>query len=147
MYNGTYFVCINQDNNTTYTPMSLGFGYGTCSTVEATAAKVAALASYVLVKNGMVSVKFSYAVPANSTLNINKKGAKNIFYRGAKITAGVINAGDIATFVYDGAQYQLISVAANYARKTDLPSALPANGGNADTVDGLHADAFPLKSS
>ena len=47
--------------------------------------------------------------------------------------------------------YQLISVAANYARKTDLPSALPANGGNADyatnagnadTVDNLHADDF-----
>ena len=122
VYNGTYFVCINQDNNTTYTPMSLGFGYGTCSTAEATAAKVAALASYVLVKNGMVSVKFSYAVPANSTLNINHRGAKNIFYRGAKITAGVINAGDIATFVYDGTQYQLISVDANYARKTDLPT-------------------------
>lgn len=122
VYNGTYFVCINQDNNTTYTPMSLGFGYGTCSTVEATAAKVAALASYVLVKNGMVSVKFSYAVPANSTLNINRRGEKNIFYRGAKITAGVINAGDIATFVYDGTQYQLISVDANYARKTDLPT-------------------------
>lgn len=189
VYNGTYFVCINQDNNTTYTPMSLGFGYGTCSTAEATAAKVAALASYVLVKNGMVSVKFSHAVPANSTLNINSKGAKNIFYRGAKIAAGVINAGDIATFVYDGTQYQLISVDANYARKTDLPaidtalsatsinpvqnkiintaltgkansshthsksditdfpSALPANGGNADTVDGLHAGNFLLKGS
>lgn len=102
--------------------MSLGFGYGTCSTVEATAEKVAVLTSYALVKNGMVSVKFSYAVPANSTLNINSKGAKNIFYRGAKITAGVINAGDIATFVYDGTQYQLISVDANYARKTDLPA-------------------------
>ena len=122
VYNGTYFVCINQDNNTTYTPMSLGFGYGTCSTVEATVAKVASLTSYVLVKNGMVSVKFSYAVPANSTLNINRRGAKNIFYRGAKITAGVINAGDIATFVYDGTQYQLISVDADYARKTDLPA-------------------------
>lgn len=184
VYNGTYFVCINQDNNTTYTPMSLGFGYGTCSTAEATAAKVASLTSYVLVKNGMVSVKFSHAVPANSTLNINSKGAKNIFYRGAKITAGIINAGDIATFVYDGAQYQLISVDANYARKTDLPaidtalsatstnpvqnkvintalsgkansshthsksditdfpSALPANGGNADTVGGKSASDF-----
>ena len=147
VYNGTYFVCINQDNNTTYTPMSLGFGYGTCSTAEATAAKVASLTSYALVKNGMVSVKFSYAVPANSTLNINSRGAKNIFYRGAKIAAGVINAGDIATFVYDGTQYQLISVDADYVRKTDLPSALPANGGNADTVDELHADDFPLKGS
>lgn len=29
-----------------------------------------------------------------------------------------------------------------YAKKTDIPTELPANGGNADTVDGLHADDF-----
>lgn len=146
VYNGTYFICLNQDNNTV-NPESFGIGYATCSTAATTPAKVAVFSGYILRKNGIIAVKFTYAVPANSTLNINSKGAKNIFYRGAKITAGVINAGDIATFVYDGAQYQLISVAANYARKTDLPSALPANGGNADTVDGLHADVFSLKGN
>ena len=31
---------------------------------------------------------------------------------------------------------------AKYAQKTDIPSSLPANGGNADTVDGLHANNF-----
>ena len=183
VYNGTYFICLNQDNNTV-NPESFGIGYATCSTAETTPAKVAVFSGYILRKNGIIAVKFTYAVPANSTLNINKKGAKNIFYRGVKITAGVINAGDIATFVYDGAQYQLISVAANYARKTDLPaidtalsatstnpvqnkiintaltgkansshthsksditdfpSALPANGGNADTVGGKSASDF-----
>lgn len=121
VYNGTYFICLNQDNNTV-NPEAFGIGYATCSTAETTPAKVAVFSGYVLRKNGIIAVKFTYAVPANSTLNINSKGAKNIFYRGAKITAGVINAGDIATFVYDGAQYQLISVDANYARKTDLPA-------------------------
>lgn len=29
-----------------------------------------------------------------------------------------------------------------YAKKSDIPTALPANGGNADTVDGLHASSF-----
>lgn len=29
---------------------------------------------------------------------------------------------------------------ADYAKKTDLPTTLPANGGNADTVDGVHMD-------
>ena len=43
-------------------------------------------------------------------MNINSKGAKNIFYRGAAITAGIINAGDTATFIYDGTQYHLLSV-------------------------------------
>lgn len=33
------------------------------------------------------------------------------------------------------------------AIKGKMPTSLPANGGNADTVDGLHADNFPLKGS
>ena len=98
------------DNNTTYTNQSLGNGYGTCTTAAATAAKVVTLSGYNLTINGYVSVKFTYDVPANATLNINGKGAKNIFYKGAKITAGVIKAGVIATFVYDGTQYQLVSI-------------------------------------
>lgn len=113
VYDGVYFAWLNQDNYTTYNPMKLGFGYGTCTTAEATAAKVATLASYALVKNGIVSIKFTYAVPANATLNINKRGAKAIYYRGAKITADVIDKGDIATFVYDGANYQLLTVDSN----------------------------------
>lgn len=110
VYDGIYFVWLNQDNNTTYNPMTLGFGYGTCTTAEATVAKVATLASYALVKNGIVSIKFTYAVPANATLNINERGAKAIYYRGTKITSDVIDKGDIATFVYDGANYQLLTV-------------------------------------
>ena len=110
MYNGTNFIWLNQDNNTTYTPMALGFGYGTCTTAEAATDKVATLTSYVLIKGGMVSVKFTNAVPASATLNINGKGAKYIYYHGTKILAGIINANDIATFVYDGAEYQLIAI-------------------------------------
>ena len=34
----------------------------------------------------------------------------------------------------------------DFALKTDIPTSLPANGGNADTVDGLHADDFALKT-
>lgn len=93
-----------------HTPQSMGFGYGTCTTAAGTAAKVATLSEYNLIKNGIVSVRFSYDVPANATLNINNKGAKNIFSRGTKVTAGIILAGDIATFIYDGTQYHLISI-------------------------------------
>lgn len=98
------------DDNTTYTPQSLGFGYGTCSTAEATAAKVVTLSGYNLVTNGYVSVKFTNAVPANATMNINSKGAKNIWHRGANIKAYAIKAGDLATFIYDGTRYHLIGV-------------------------------------
>lgn len=96
-------------NNTTYSNASLGSGYATCSTDEATTAKAASLSSYSLTAGGIVSVKFSSAVPANSTLNINSKGAKDIYYRGAKITNGIIKAGDIATFIYSS-YYHLISI-------------------------------------
>ena len=112
MFNGTHWVWIanSYDTNTTYTNEKLGNGYGTCSTAESTTAKAATFSSYTLVKHGMVSIKFTNAVPANATLNINSKGAKNIYYRGAKIIANVIKAGDIATFIYDGTQYQLIAI-------------------------------------
>lgn len=90
--------------------LNLGTGYATCSTAEATTAKVVSLSNYVLATGGILSVKFTNAVPANATLNVNSKGAKNIFFNGAAITAGIIKAGYIATFMFDGTQYQLIAI-------------------------------------
>ena len=112
MYDGTYWVWAGSsgDNNTTYTPQSLGFGYGTCSTAASTAAKVVTLSGYNLIVNGIVSIRFDNSVPANATLNINSKGAKPIYHRGAAITAGVITGGDIATFIYVNNQYHLIGL-------------------------------------
>ena len=95
--------------NTTYSNVSLGQGYATCTTAAATTAKVGTLSSYSLATGGIVSVKFTYDVPASATLNINNKGAKNIYFRGAAITAGVIKAGDVATFIYSS-RYHLISI-------------------------------------
>lgn len=109
VYDGTNWVR-EYWSNSTYSNASLGQGYATCTTAAATAAKVASLSSYALSTGGIVSIKFSYDVPANATLNINSKGAKAIWYNGAAITAGIIKAGDIATFMYDGTQYQLISI-------------------------------------
>lgn len=100
------------DSNTTYTPPKLGFGYATCSTGASTAAKTASLSNYNLTAGGIVSVKFTNAVGANATLNINSKGAVAIYYRGSAITAGVIEAGDTATFIYSTspACYHLIAL-------------------------------------
>ena len=100
---------LNYRDNDTVDPCYLGFGYATCATAAATAAKVATLSNYALRTGGYVSVKFTYDVPANATLNINSRGAKNIYYRGAAIAANIIRAGDIATFIYSG-QYHLIGV-------------------------------------
>lgn len=88
----------------------LGQGFCTCSTAESTTAKTASLTGYVLQNNGVVAVQFQNAVPANSTLSINSQTAKPIYYRGFAITAGVISAGDTATFIYNGANYNLIFI-------------------------------------
>lgn len=111
MYDGTYWVWIgwSTDNGITE-PYSLGFGYGTCANEESTVAKVVTLANYVLKNGGYVSVKFTNGVPANATMNINSRGAKPIYYHGSAITAGIIKAGDVATFIYNGSQYVLTGV-------------------------------------
>ena len=111
MYDGTQFVFVgwSYDTNSTYSTYSLGIGYGTCATAADTTAKVVTLSNYTLVTGGIVSVKFDYNVPAGATMNINSKGAKAIYHRGAAIVAGVIEAGDIATFIYS-TNYHLIAI-------------------------------------
>lgn len=112
IYDGTYWVWVSSgsDSNTIYSNASLGQGYGTCTTAEATVAKIVTLSGYALVVGGIVSVKFTYAVPASATLNINSRGAKAIYRHDSAITAGIIKAGDTATFIYNGSQYHLISI-------------------------------------
>lgn len=112
VYDGTYWQMVGWLNDdTTYSNASLGQGYGTCSTAEATAAKVVTLSSYTLVTGGIVAVKFTYGLCASATMNINSKGAKNIFINGAVATATtckMVKGGDIAYFIYDGTQYQFL---------------------------------------
>lgn len=96
--------------NTTYSNVSLGHGYATSSSSDGATAITATLSSYALSTGGTVAVKFTYAVPSSATLNINSKGAKAIYYKGVSITAGIIYAGDTATFIYDGTAYHLISI-------------------------------------
>lgn len=91
-------------------PEAIGIGYAVCSTAYITTAKTASLEGYNLETNGIVSVKFVNAVNANATLNINSEGAKPIYYRGNPIINGIIKGGDIATFMYDGTNYQIISL-------------------------------------
>ena len=109
---GAYSVqAYDKDSDTTYTPQKLGIGYGTCTTAEATAAKVVTLADYTLVKNGIVAVKFSYPLCASATLNINGKGAKPVYVGGAAVTATnckSVQAGDIGYFIYDGTAYHFL---------------------------------------
>ena len=118
MFSGTHWVWISRSNYVTYSPASLGFGYGVCDTAEATVAKAVTISSYTLVVGGIVVIKFTYGVPANATLNIRTRGAKKIFYKGSAITAGVIKAGDTVTLIYDGTQYQVLNIDREVPTKT-----------------------------
>lgn len=112
VYDGTYWLMVGWLNDdTTYSNATLGQGYGTCSTAEATTAKVVTLSSYSLTPGGIVAVKFTYGLCASATMNVNSKGAKNIFIHGAvatSTTCKMVKAGDIAYFIYDGTQYQFL---------------------------------------
>lgn len=97
--------------NNTYSNVSLGQGYGTCSTAEATAAKAVTLSNYTIATGGIVAVKFTYGLCASATMNINSKGAKSIFIDGEAVTATTakrVLAGDIAYFIYDGTRYHFL---------------------------------------
>ena len=110
MYDGTYWVWISAGYEQTYSPASLGFGYGTCDTAESTTAKVVTMSNYSLTTGGYVTVYFTNAVPANATMNINSRGAIPIYFRGSAIKAGIIKGDTRATFVYNGTNYSLVSV-------------------------------------
>lgn len=109
-----------------YSNASLGQGYATCTTAASTAAKRATLSSYALTAGGYPAVKFTYAVPAGATLSINSKAAKPIWYKGAAITAGVIQAGDLAVFLYNGSQYHLVAIDRNVDEIADLRARVAA---------------------
>ena len=103
---------LNQRRYILPTASDHGFCYCTCDTESSSSTKVASpkYNGYRLHVSGIVAIKFTYAVTGDSTLNIASAGAKNMYNNGAAMTAGVINAGDTAVFMYDGTYYQLISV-------------------------------------
>ena len=97
--------------NTTYSNIELGQGFGYCYTSSTVADKEVSMSNYEAKTGGIVSVKFTYSVNAGEvTMNINGQGAKPVNYMGSDIIDDVIDGGDIATFIYTGSTYHLISV-------------------------------------
>ena len=109
VYDGTNWVR-EYWNNTTYSNASLGQGYAEQNNTTQAAAITATLGSYSLTTGGIVALKANYDILANSTLNINEKGAKPIWFRGLAIVSGIIKAGDVATLIYDGTNYHLLAI-------------------------------------
>ena len=132
-------------------PADIGSGYAICSTAAATAAKTATIDGYRLVDGGRTSVKFTYAVPANATLNISDTGAKDIYYHGNKVGGSLISAGDLVTFVYDAtnSRYHVSAIdASNSGGGGVTPESIVSATGDmtvqqaADTRENINAGTY-----
>ena len=90
---------------------SVGTYLGTCSTAVDTAAKEATIAGYELQRKSEIVLTFTNGNTAsNTTLNINNKGAKAIYYKGLALGTDVIKANDIVTLVYNGTQFEITNI-------------------------------------
>ena len=107
-------------------PYKMGMDIGTCATSEATTTKTVSTLNKVAPTVGAVfAIKFTNAVPAQARLTVNGLSGY-IQYRGSSLPAGIINAGDVVTFMYYSNsgfnRFEILSV---------------ENGGNATTVGGV----------
>lgn len=130
---GTTFLTSHQTIKQDGVTGATGNHFGVCSTGASTAAKTVTITSGdVTLEAGLrVIVKFDNANTATTapTLNVNSKGAKNIYHNGAQITTGAnksLLAGTVE-FVYDGTQWQLVG---NYINTTYT---IPTTAGSAET--------------
>ena len=88
-----------------------GMGIGVCETAAETAAKTVAVSNFLLLKNGIVSVRFKNGVSVNgATLNVNSSGAKAIQLNGIALPANVVTENTVAVMQYDGTNWQIIAV-------------------------------------
>lgn len=136
IFNGTQWVWLSYgiDSDSTYSNVSLGQGYAVQDNSTESDTITATLSSYALTANGIVAVRFIFNVPGvtDPTLNINSKGAKEIYYRNAPLGTGIIKAGDTATFIYN-THYHLISIDRDFSEDTTVGT-LNTDNSTAQTV-------------
>jgi hypothetical protein len=90
---------------------TIGDGYAVCSTAGDTQQKEVSITNFLLIKNGVVSVKFANTITvASPTLKINDLAAKAIYLNGAAVQPGWILAGVTVNMRYNGAQFDIISM-------------------------------------
>ena len=136
----------------------IGLGYGVSSEAATTQARTATIASFILLKNMPVTVRFTTAVNAtNATLNISSTGAKPIYIDGNALQPGVIRPGMVATMIYDGTKWNIVALQGleQSAGRTDymvdmgLPSGLLWADRNIDATqpDGFCESPFQYEGS
>lgn len=75
--------------------------------------------------------------------NIENNGATSITVTGTgNAITSVVKNGTSITFTKGATFLTSHQSLADYAKKSEIPTSLPANGGNSDTVDGYHENSF-----
>lgn len=101
----------NNKQNAIGSLKEIGFGFTTCSTAGATAAKVASLSGFVLKEFAHISVLFTNGfTTTDSTLNVNGTGAKPIYFCGSAILPQKIIDNTVVQMVYDSTNWNVISI-------------------------------------
>ena len=79
------------------------------------------------------------AIPAGECGRVQTDGQDSVYLIGSGNALVVAQNYADCPFKVGGKGGEVPDLSA-YAKKTDIPTELPANGGNADTLDGLHAN-------
>ena len=99
----------------------IGLGYGTSSDTATTQARTATIASFLLLKNMPVTVRFTTAVNVSgATLNISSTGAKPLYIQGAAMQPGIIKKDDVVTMIYDGTNWNIVEILSVSTSQSDL---------------------------
>lgn len=89
----------------------IGLGFGVSSEAATVQARTATIASFLLLKNMPVSIRFTNAINVDgATLNISSTGAKPLFIQGAALQPGVVKAGNVVTLIYDGTNWNIVEI-------------------------------------
>ena len=134
----------------------IGDGSAVCNTAGDTPQKEITITDFLLIKNGVVSVRFANAITvASPTLKINDNAAKAIYLNGAAVQPGWILAGMTVNMRYNGTQFDIISMIG--PEKTDdellvdmgLPSGLLWSTRNIDVkqANGFAASPYQYECS
>ena len=98
-----------------------GNGIAVCATAATTQAKVVSISNFILLKNGIVSVRFQNGIKvANATLNVNSTGAKAIQFNGVALPADAIPENTMVMLQYDGSAWQIVGIANNIKSEDEL---------------------------
>lgn len=98
-----YIYSVDIDNTNSYLiePLLFATAGGTSTALTAD------ISNFTLTAGAYVNIKVG-TVDANATLNVNNTGAEKIYYNNIRISAGMLTADHIYTFVYDGTNWTVL---------------------------------------